>query len=272
MAWLSTNPSKRWAEVFYLAYSPFWILWALLILVPFQLYEYCENWGYLMIGLAVALPCFILPIFLQSKADRAKPWHQRYWVKANVWMAIFGYAGNYFWTHYFFKVLGATYTMKSFRINDVPYVMFLMTHGYFLFYHTLSNVLLRRTSTALSKSSPFVRRSAMTLVIFTLAYATAFMETLTIAHYPYYTFVDRDKMYTWGSLFYAIYFFVSFPMFYRMDEYPSKKWSVSDAAIDSLAASMLVTILLDLWRITIGSVVQVEAGHSSTAQSLPWMQ
>jgi cycloeucalenol cycloisomerase len=27
-------------------------------------------------------------------------------------------------------------------------------------------------------------------------------------------------MYTVGSLFYAIYFFVSFPMFYRMDEQP----------------------------------------------------
>ena len=38
--------------------------------------------------------------------------------------------------------------------------------------------------------------------------------------FPYYTFVDRDRMYTVGSLFYAIYFFVSFPMFYRMDEPP----------------------------------------------------
>jgi len=37
--WLAQNPSKRWAEVFFLAYSPFWILWALCILVPFQLYE-----------------------------------------------------------------------------------------------------------------------------------------------------------------------------------------------------------------------------------------
>jgi hypothetical protein len=37
--WLAANPSKRWAEVFFLAYSPFWILWALCILVPFQLYE-----------------------------------------------------------------------------------------------------------------------------------------------------------------------------------------------------------------------------------------
>jgi cycloeucalenol cycloisomerase len=37
--WLAANPSKRWAEVFFLAYSPFWIAWALCILVPFQLYE-----------------------------------------------------------------------------------------------------------------------------------------------------------------------------------------------------------------------------------------
>lgn len=37
--WLAQNPSKRWTEVFFLAYSPFWILWALCILVPFQLYE-----------------------------------------------------------------------------------------------------------------------------------------------------------------------------------------------------------------------------------------
>jgi cycloeucalenol cycloisomerase len=37
--WLASNPSKRWAEVFFLAYSPFWILWALCILVPFHLYD-----------------------------------------------------------------------------------------------------------------------------------------------------------------------------------------------------------------------------------------
>jgi len=37
--WLATNPSKRWTELFFLAYSPFWILWALCILVPFQLFE-----------------------------------------------------------------------------------------------------------------------------------------------------------------------------------------------------------------------------------------
>lgn len=65
---------------------------------------------------------------------------------------------------------------------------------------------------------------------------------------------DKDKMYTVGSLFYAIYFFVSFPMFFRMDEVTSKKWTAAEAAFDSLAASMLVTILLDLWRISFGGL------------------
>lgn len=33
--------------------------------------------------------------------------------------------------------------------------------------------------------------------------------------FPYYSFVDRSSMYKVGSLFYAIYFIVSFPMFIR---------------------------------------------------------
>ncbi len=37
--WLADNPGKRWTEVLFLVYSPFWILWALCILVPLQLYE-----------------------------------------------------------------------------------------------------------------------------------------------------------------------------------------------------------------------------------------
>jgi hypothetical protein len=32
---------------------------------------------------------------------------RRYWVKCNLWIFIFGWVGNYFWTHYFYVVLGA---------------------------------------------------------------------------------------------------------------------------------------------------------------------
>ena len=69
-------------------------------------------------------------------------------------------------------------------------------------------------------------------------------------------------MYTWGSVFYAIYFWVSFPAFFVMDEKPRKVWSVLEAARDSLASGMAVTILLDLWRI---------AFTDSELKTLPWL-
>jgi cycloeucalenol cycloisomerase len=47
------------------------------------------------------------------------------------------FAANYFWTHYFYPVLGASYTFVAWRVNDVPVCLFLMTHSYFMFYHTV---------------------------------------------------------------------------------------------------------------------------------------
>ena len=61
-------------------------------------------------------------------------------------------------------------------------------------------------------------------------------------------------MYTIGSLFYAIYFFVGFPVFFHMDEDSKHVWSLGQALRDSLASGMAVTILLDLWRITFGAI------------------
>jgi cycloeucalenol cycloisomerase len=345
--WLAADPSKRWAEVFYLAYSPFWIIWALCVLVPFQLYEvgvperrrglffwpagrrrrgrldtlqshgnhalhtfplashhyspttkqHLDAWGYLLVGLAAAVPCFALPPLLVPRtappAVTRLPWHQQFWVKANLWVLIFGYVGNYFWTHYFYQLLGAAYTIPSFELNAVPLPMYLMTHAYFLFYHALSNVVLRRVENALAGSSLAARKAARAAAVFALAYATAYGETLTIAHvrllvvfvfslplplcgcllccalvptntltskptclhphspciktytthdvqkkqFPYYTFVDRAKMYTVGSLFYALYFFVSFPMFMRLDEDApgprARRWTLPQVKMDA---------------------------------------
>ncbi len=35
-----------------------------------------------------------------------------------MWIAVFSYIGNYFWTHYFFKLLGAAYTMPAWKLNE----------------------------------------------------------------------------------------------------------------------------------------------------------
>jgi cycloeucalenol cycloisomerase len=79
----------------------------------------------MVIGLSAALPCVVLPALLQPKSERIKVWHQRHWVKANVWIAIFSFIGNYFWTHYFYEVLGASYTFPSWRLNNVKPSSFL---------------------------------------------------------------------------------------------------------------------------------------------------
>lgn len=37
--WFSQNPSKRWGELFFLLYTPFWLTLCLGIVVPYKLYE-----------------------------------------------------------------------------------------------------------------------------------------------------------------------------------------------------------------------------------------
>jgi len=73
-------------------------------------------------------------------------------------------------------------------------------------------------------------------------------------------------MFVYGSVFYAIYFIVSYPMFFRIDE-GDKKWSLSRAIIEAFAAGMIVTILLDAWRLTIGPI----HGNSAAGTSVPFI-
>ncbi len=70
-------------------------------------------------GLAAALPCVLLPLWLQPALEAKKPLLHRHWVKANIWIAVFSFIGNYFWTHYFYTLLGAQYTFRTWRLNDV---------------------------------------------------------------------------------------------------------------------------------------------------------
>jgi cycloeucalenol cycloisomerase len=78
-----------------------------------------DEWGYMAVGLCAALPCVLLPPLLEGKVERSKPLAQRYWVKANAWIAVYSYIGNYFWTHYFYDLLGAEYTFPSLQLNKV---------------------------------------------------------------------------------------------------------------------------------------------------------
>ena len=74
----------------------------------------------MVIGVATALPCVLLPWLLEPRSEAAKPLARRFWIKANLWIAILSFIGNYLWTHYFYQVLGAEYTFPSWQLNQVP--------------------------------------------------------------------------------------------------------------------------------------------------------
>nr|CAD1819979.1 unnamed protein product [Ananas comosus var. bracteatus] len=242
------------------------------IVVPYKLYERFTELEYLILGLVSAVPAILIPLFLVGKVDSGKSLKDRYWVKANLWIIIFSYVGNYFWTHYFFTVLGASYTFPSWRMNNVPHTTFLLTHACFLFYHVASNMTLRRlrhSIAGLPQSIQFFTEAAWILA---LSYFIAYLETLAIANFPYYEFVDRASMYKVGSLFYAIYFIVSFPMFLRIDEKVGEPWDLPRVAVDALGAAMLVTIILDLWRLFLGPIVPIPESKQCTQPGLAWFQ
>jgi len=223
------------------------------------IYEQFEEVEYFVVGCIVALPCVLIPWLWPHKPGHALPLSQQYWVKANVWVWIFSYVGNYFWTHYFYNLLGASYTFKAWRVNNVPVAMFLMTIGYFNFYFSGINVVLRMMWTAQWYKSLAVGKLLVSAAaVAALAVFTAFCETFTISGFPYYAFENRAYAYSIGSALYGIYFIVGFPMHFRVDEKPGKPWSVWDAAKDAFAASMIVFCLLDLWRLAIGGYGHVD--------------
>ncbi|KAI3435286.1 uncharacterized protein J3R85_006210 [Psidium guajava] len=268
--WLAPNPSKRWGELFFLFYTPFWLTLSLGIIVPYKLYESFTELEYLLLGLVSAVPAFLIPMVIVGQADSSMCWKDRYWIKASLWIIIFSYVGNYFWTHYFFTVLGAAYTFPSWKMNNVPHTTFLLTHVCFLFYHVMSNLTLRRLRHAIADLPEKIQWVTEAAWILALSYFIANLETLAISNFPYYEFVDRASMYKVGSLFYAIYFIVSFPMFLRIDEKPGSPWDLPRVAIDALGAAMLVTIILDLWRIFLGPIVPIPDSKQCIQPGLPW--
>ena len=226
------QPSKYSYECFVLYYTPIWIgLFGMIVL--FQWYESFTKWDYIIVCGGLALPLLLQPFLVpylkttsttstmnilpNSPDNDRSHYYERYCFKANVWLFVYSFIGNYWYTHYFYSVLQAKYTMPEIhRLNNVPIALIFATHFYFSTYHLFSNMILRKIVTTYEHS--FQRTILYWYVIVVFSYFTAFMETLTISSYPYYTFEDRNMAYTVGSAFYGIYFLVSFPAFFTFDD------------------------------------------------------
>lgn len=188
--------SKAWAEKFFLVWSFLPLAVFLGVFIGSGLYtSFDDRDSYLVVSVLVTLPCVILPLFFPGEVDRNLPIRERFVFKAIVWNLIFSFIGNYIYTHYFYTLLGAEYTFDTYRFNDVPWPCYIITLTYYCFYHTLSTIALRFVTNATKQYAPLVRNIIYIVVVLLLSYLTAFLETLSIAQFPYYSFPDRAAMY-----------------------------------------------------------------------------
>lgn len=256
------QPSKYAYEMYCAYYSIVWMT-VFGCIVVFQWYEaWTEAWIYNSVLGVLALPLILQPFLVPSAFQSAnvpdvnRPWMERYSTKANLWMVVYSFIGNYWYTHYFYSVLGASYSMPSTRVNNVPIAMFFATIFYFSSYHVFSNCCLRKIKTTYAPG--FLRTTLYVTFVLSISYFTAFMETLTISSFPYYSFEDRDMAYTVGSAFYGIYFIVSFPAFSNFDEDIDNKQqnakivSLWGAFESSCGYGMMILCLLDFVRLFLG--------------------
>jgi hypothetical protein len=91
--WFAGNPAKRWTEKLFLYYAVFWISWFGIVVVS-GIWEDFQEMSYFVVTFAMAAPCVLLPWYLQPPEEAARPFWQRYWVKANIWIAVISFVGK----------------------------------------------------------------------------------------------------------------------------------------------------------------------------------
>jgi len=278
--WLSPNPMKASGEVFFLAYAVGWI-GLMAAIVATRAFENFTPEHYMAVGAVIFVPCVLLPLLFPNSEERGVPLLQRYTLKNNVWNLIVTFYGLWCWQIYFYVVLCTRYTFSvdRYRFINVPICLFGITQGYFTMYHTVSDIVLRAywrragsSSLAYLSKASGAAMLGYAVFIFAFSYAVAFIETFSIQHFPHYDIFDRSKMYLYGSVFYALYFVVTFPMHLGIDEDPKDRWSMRAVVCNALAACAAVTFLLDMWRIAIGPIILDCPFEEARAMSVPFVQ
>jgi cycloeucalenol cycloisomerase len=259
--WFSSNPDKAWVEKFFLAYSPIWMA----SMAFMMLTGYGESWSdipLLLHAAATALPVLLIPMLLASRFT-SKPWHDSYWFKANLYLLVFGFFGNYFGSEYFFDVLGMVYVYPNATTNldaallgsgeqQVPLIMYFYTHVYFMTYHATANIALRKLNSLMP-----AKWLLFPVFVFLIGYAWAWMETKAMANpmmASSFYYEKMELMLAYGSAIYATYFIASFPIWYFLDETREKSWSLLQVTAAGLSASMLTFYMLDVAAHWVGSL------------------
>jgi cycloeucalenol cycloisomerase len=272
--WLSPNPDKAFAEKLFLGFVP----------VFFAYNAVVQGMGWLDVGtgwhlaqnLGMWLPyCVLLPAWLRRGSGVA--WSESYWFKFNLYVFVWVFYATYFHTEYFFEVLGLRYRFPAVTLvfdsalvgpdeataaaewKKVPVGMYLNAVAFFLVYHTLAVVCMRRVRGLTPGLPTAARRLAWAAIVGATAFFFAWAETrlyVTQAASANVWYVDLPAMLRYGSIFYALYFVVSFPNVYRLDEDPdAPRWTLSRTVVEASFVAITSLLLLDLWARFLGPIV-----------------
>ena len=272
--WFSKNPDKAWAEKFFLTFVPVFFVYNGVI----------QGMGWLDVGngwhvaqnVLMWLPyAVLLPAWLRRHS--AVHWSESYWFKFNLYMFIWVFWATYFHTEYFFDVLGLRYRFPDVTLyfdsalvgadestalgefKKVPPGMYFNAIAFFIVYHTMAVICMRRVRTMTLGWSHVAQRVAWGAIVLLTALFFAWAETrlyITEASSANVWYVDLGRMLRWGSIFYAMYFVVSFPNVYRLDESMREaRWTPGRTVVEACFVGIVSMLLLDLWAGFLGPIV-----------------
>ncbi len=271
--WFSSNPDKAWAEKFFLTFVPVFFVYNGVIQSTGWL-DAADFW-HLVQNFGMWIPyCILLPAWLRRHSSVS--WQESYWFKFNLYMFVFVFMVTYFHTEYFFELLGLRYRFDDVTLyfdaalvgpdeataaetwQKVPPGMYLNSVAFFIVYHTVAIVCMRRVRTMTLGLGLWARRVAWMAIVAAAALFFAWAETrlyITQAAAGNVWYVDLEAMLVYGSIFYSMYFLVSFPSVFRMDEAMTEaRWSLSRTTIEAFAAGAISLLLLDLWANFVGPI------------------
>jgi len=271
--WFSENPDKAWGEKFFLTFVPVFFLYNGIMQSMGWLDT--NNFWHITQNLGMWVPyCVLLPAWLRRHSG--VPWYESYWWKFNVYMFVFVFLVTYFHTEYFFELLGLRYRFDDVTLyfdaalvgpdestaaatyQKVPPGMYLNAVAFFVVYHAVAIVCMRRVQSMTHSLGTVARRFAWVAIVAVASLFFAWAETrlyITQAASTNVWYVDLEAMLLWGSVFYSMYFLVSFPSVFRLDEnMTEERWTNSRTIIEACAAGAISLLLLDLWGNFVGPI------------------
>ena len=250
---LTLSPSQRYIERLYLSFSPVWMA-----IIAYCMLTHCfAKWGdlgHMLLGLALSVPLWLAPILLPPPEEVGQPLLARHSTKANLFIALMSFLQCYFGSAMFFEGLGMQYHFPTkISWNGTPLFLYFVTISYFSTYYALMRLGLRWFLQVV----PSPGRTLVWLVIAVLSYSMAFGETFFMASpslAAFFSYADRHKALLIGSLCYGTLFFISLPVFLRLDEDPRVPTPMSRLFWQTMGANMLILCAYELYKVLLPRV------------------